>query len=390
MKQIELNAEELKEVLTHLIKNNAEIQKTGDKPVAINVEGTAGIGKTSAIIELAQELDMDFVKINLAEFEEIGELSGFPIKEYEIIKEGNQKWVNETMLSLYAKAKYIPTGNHRMNYAKPKWISDVTKPTILLLDDFSRANPMFMQAIMEICDRQEYISWALPKGSTIILSSNPENGDYNITSLDIAQQSRFITLNMKFDINIWAGWAEKDGLDSRCINFLLLNSELITERYNSRAFVTFFKSIKTIEDFNSKLSLIQMLGEGAIGAEATTMFTSFIHNKLDRLPNPKTILTHENEKYVLGELNGCVNVNGTFRADISSVLASRIINYSLMIAEKQPISQDIINRLIKLTTDSEAFNIDLKYFIIKEIVNGNKLKFSKLLNNIQIAQMLMK
>lgn len=43
MKQLELNAEELKGVLTHLIKNNIEIQKEGKKPIAVNVEGESGI-----------------------------------------------------------------------------------------------------------------------------------------------------------------------------------------------------------------------------------------------------------------------------------------------------------------------------------------------------------
>ena len=88
MKQLELNAEELKSVLTHLIKNNIEIQQEGKKPIAVNVEGESGIGKSSAIMELAAELDMDFVKLNLSELEEVGELAGFPVKVFSVIKEG--------------------------------------------------------------------------------------------------------------------------------------------------------------------------------------------------------------------------------------------------------------------------------------------------------------
>src|SRR6056297_2608231 len=158
MKQIELNAEELKDVLTHLIKNNIEIQQEGKKPIAVNVEGESGIGKTSAIMELAAELDMDFVKLNLSELEEVGELAGFPVKVFSVTKEGNEKYVSENMLPLYAKAKWAPTGKHRMGYAQPQWIANKNKPVVLLLDDFSRANHMFMQAIMELCDRQEFVS----------------------------------------------------------------------------------------------------------------------------------------------------------------------------------------------------------------------------------------
>jgi hypothetical protein len=389
MEKIALNALELKGILTHLIKNNQQLHTEGKKAVSVNVEGESGIGKTSAIMQLAEELEMDFVKLNLAEMEEIGELSGFPIKEYEIKRETNSKWISENMLPIYAKAKWAPTGNHRMNYAKPEWIAGKEKPLLLFLDDFSRANHMFMQAIMEICDRQSFVSWSLPKGSTVVLSSNPDNGEYNVTTLDTAQMSRFINVNMKFDVNVWAQWAEKADLDGRCINFLLMNEELITEKYNARAFETFFNSIITIKDFEKELGLIQMLGEGAIGPEGSSMFTAFINNKLDKLIDPNVVLTHENESYVLGELNSNVNIGGVYRADISSVLATRIVNSAVKMAAAGPIPVNVINRIIKLTTDSDAFNDDLKYFIVKELISANKVKFSKLLNNLEVAKMIM-
>lgn len=194
---------------------------------------------------------------------------------------------------------------------------------------------------------------------------------------------------MKFDINVWAKWAEAAGLDTRAINFMLMNPEVITERYNARSFVTFFNSISTIQKFEDELGLIQMLGEGCIGPEASTLFTSFINNKLDKLPSPEFILTNSNEQHVLTTLNDCVNGTGTYRADISSVLATRIINYGATLADRGVISNDVIKRLIKLTTDSEAFNDDLKYYIVKELIAAHKVKFSKLLNDAHVASMIM-
>ena len=54
-----------------------------------------------------------------------------------------------------------------------------------------------MQATMEILDRQEYVSWKLPKNWHILLTTNPDNGDYNVTSLDVAQKTRFISVELK-------------------------------------------------------------------------------------------------------------------------------------------------------------------------------------------------
>lgn len=70
---VQLNSKELKSFLTHIIKNNEYLQKQGKIPVAVSVTGEAGTGKTSSIIELAKELNLQLVKINLAQVEEIGD-----------------------------------------------------------------------------------------------------------------------------------------------------------------------------------------------------------------------------------------------------------------------------------------------------------------------------
>ena len=50
----------------------------------------------------------------------------------------------------------------------------------------------------------------------------------------------------------------------------------------------------------------------------------------------------------------------------------------------------MINRLIKLTTDCSSFTNDLRYYIIKEVVNGNKNKFGKLMMNTDVVKMAVK
>ena len=72
-KQISLNISEAKEFLTHIISNNRYLQENGKLPVATEVIGDSGIGKTSTIIQLANELDLNFVKLNLAQIEELGD-----------------------------------------------------------------------------------------------------------------------------------------------------------------------------------------------------------------------------------------------------------------------------------------------------------------------------
>lgn len=386
---VQLNSKELKQFLTHIIKNNKFIQEKGKVPVAVSVTGEAGTGKTSSIIELAKELGLQLVKINLAQVEEIGDIVGFPVKEFQIANaEGKTTWIVEQQIDSAIKKGYKIVGK-RMAYAAPEWIQGKGEGGILLIDDFNRADTRFTQACMELLDRQEYISWKLPKNWTIILSQNPDDGEYMVTSQDLAQKTRYISVDFKFDADIWAQWAEKNGVDGRAINFILMHPEAVTKDTNARIITKFFDSISSIPKFEDDLPLIQMIGEGSVGVDFSSMFTMFINNKLDRIISPEDILTKD-EQYVMNSLTNAVGKDDDFRADISSVIATRVINYSLTLADKGSVGKPIIDRIAKLTTDCDAFTDDLRYYMVKEIVNGNKVKFSALMMNQDVVKMAVK
>ena len=391
MAQVQLNIDELKAFLGHMVKNNQFIQAQGKVPVAVNIEGDAGLGKTSSLMQLAKEMNMAVIKLNLSQIEELGDLVGFPFKEFEVEnKEGAKKWVQETLLETYVKGGFRPTSQSRMSHAAPEWIQGQQEGGFLILDDYTRADQRFMQATMELIDRQEYISWKLPKNWHIVLTTNPDNGDYNVTSLDIAQKTRFISTEVKFDASVWARWAESVGIDGRCINFLLMNPEVVTTSVNPRAITTFFNSISSIPKFEDELPVIQMIGEGSVGPEVSSLFTMFINNQMDKIIPPHEVLTNTNESYVIGALNSVIGAGDDFRADISSVLATRIINYCLVHAQEKSVPDAMVNRMIRLLTDCDSFSDDLKYFMVKEIVNGNKTKWQKLMMNAQVVKMAVK
>ena len=421
MAQVNLNIDELKDFVNHVVNNNRFLQKQGKKPVAIEVVGESGIGKTTSIMDMARDHDLDFVKLNLAQIEELGDLVGFPVRQFQMYKEKEVKvsnknlnissaatddllklanqtttkkigqWVDELAVAEYLKSGWKMTGNNRMSYCAPEWIAGKKKGGILLLDDWNRADVRFIQAVMELVDRQTYISWTLPEDWHIILTANPDNGDYMVNSVDSAQKTRYITANLKFDVDVWARWAEAEGIDSRCINFLLMHPELVTQETNARSISTFFNAISSFENFDKNLALIQMIGEGSVGEEFASMFTIFINNKLDKLVAPKDILLHEDEKYILGALTSCMGKSDEdgYRADIASTLATRLANFSVVYSNGNTINQKVTDRLIKLCT-GEHFSNDLKYLIVRTIFNGNKQKFNKFMMNPEIIKMTLK
>jgi len=385
---ISINVNELKEFLGHIISNNQFLQSQGKSPVSIEVIGESGIGKTSAIIQLAKEQKLNFVKLNLAQIEEIGDLVGFPIRQFEVEMNNEKSWVDEYAFDEYMKLGYKSTGLNRMSYCPPEWISGKEEGGILLLDDWNRADVRFIQAVMELIDRQQYISWTLPKNWHIILTANPDNGDYLVNSIDNAQKTRFINVQLKYDIDCWAKWAEENHIDGRCINFLLMHPELVTTEVNSRSVSMFFNSISSIKSFDESLPLIQMIGEGSVGSEFSSLFTMFINNKLDKMITPENIMKQD-EKYVTNTLKSLVGKDSKYRADIASTLSTRIVNYLDIFAKNNHVEKDIIDRISTLVTE-EIFTTDICYNMVKSIYNNNMNKFKPMIMNKDLVKYIMK
>jgi len=389
MQKVSLNSNELKGFLTHIINNNQYIQEHGKTPVAIEVVGESGIGKTSSILQLAQETNLNFVKLNLAQIEELGDLVGFPIRQFEVTNGKETKYVDENVIDDARQSGFKPTGNNRMSYCPPEWIAGKEEGGILLLDDWNRADMRFIQAVMELVDRQQYISWSLPKNWHIILTSNPDTDDYIVNSIDAAQKTRFISVDLRFDVECWARWAEENHIDSRCINFLLMHPELVSKKVNSRSIVMFFNSISSIESFENSLGLIQMIGEGSVGPEFASMFSMFINNKLDKLVDVRKVLFDENEESAIRALKSNVGTGDNYRADIASTLTTRLINNVVYFAKDNKVEKSLIDRIGKIVTE-DILNNDLKYHLVKSIYGSDQKKFSTLALNKDLVKYILK
>jgi len=71
--KISMNSEELKSLLTYIYNNNKILLEKNLAVQTVNVEGEAGGGKTSTILQLANELGLELVRRNLAEYEDVSD-----------------------------------------------------------------------------------------------------------------------------------------------------------------------------------------------------------------------------------------------------------------------------------------------------------------------------
>ena len=417
--------DQVKRLINYTIDNNLKLQEEGKMPIAISLEATAGIGKTSIIRQVAEERGMGFTKINMAQLEEAGDLIGFPMTEYEcqVLQrykdaDGGVKvrtlpksvWVNQKQLEEGpgANMKFKQTGKTRMAYAKPAWVPEYNeKGNIVLLDDYVRAPSQLLQACMDLILEQKYISWGAPEKTTFILTNNPDDGASNVNSLDEAQRTRFLNFDVAWDENAWSQWAEKAKVDGRCINFVMsYSSELFqadeegNRICNPRSFVMFADMISGVKDWDDPESqkFISMIARGCFkdeGGKFANMFSLFLRNKMHLLIQPKDMLLGGWDR-VKGILEAALyDANGRYRPDIASLLERRFSNYVNAWLEsdgKTPIAT-VKDRILDFMGNEEKggkrlFTQDLYFHMIKSITSDHKNQTNKLLFEPKIAKVL--
>ena len=372
-------------ILKDLINANDKIMETGGVPISLSLVGTPGLGKTTICRELAKELNRDFYKLNLAQLTEPSELIGYYSKEYEVMKGTQVRWVTENLLPKATDAGFQYTNKTRTIPCPPDWIVNLKDNGILLLDDYSRSNTLFSQAVMELINEQTMVGWDLkPKKIQIILTENPDDGEYNVASMDKAQQDRMMRINMVWDAKDWAERAEKINLDERLINFVLWAPELLEQKKDQgisasgnvtpRMMDKFFSLVSTIDDFENNLDKIALFGDISVGKHITSQLINFINKKLDKLPSVHKLLKEYDLQTAKTQLTiACgdsENDSENWRAATAAILTTRLFNY--VRHHSKELSKDNIKQYLELVLHP-SFSVDQKFLMVKQTIScGNQ------------------
>jgi hypothetical protein len=100
-------------------------------------------------------------------------------------------------------------------------------------------------------------------------------------------------------------------------------------------------------------------------------------------------MTHESEEYVLNTLKGVIGKDDKYRADLASILTTRITNFSSFYAKNNKVEKAYIDRLAFLMNE-DVFAVDLKYKMVKNIYNNNTSAYKSLMLNKTLIKFLTK
>lgn len=372
-------------LLTKLVKANDEIMKNGGNPISVSLIGERGIGKTTLCRDLANDLNRDLYKLNLAQLTEPSELIGYYSKEYEVTNSKNEtRWITENLLPKAAENGFRYTNKTRTVPCPPDWVTNLKENGILLLDDYSRSNSLFSQAVMELVNEGTMIGWDLKeKKVQILLSENPDNGEYNVSSQDNAQTDRMAKVNMIWDAQDWAERAEKIGLDERLINFVLWAPELLENKKSEgisasnnvspRMMDKFFNLVSTIDEFEKHLDTISLFGDITVGSNITSQLINFVNKKLDKLPSIEKLLKEYDVATAKAQLTGACGDSeqdsSNWKGATAAILCTRMYNYVRYHAKG--LSKDNIKQYLELVLHP-SFSVDQKFLMVKQTIScGN-------------------
>jgi len=359
--------------------------------------GDPGLGKTDLPKQIVRDRKMGYHQIDIAQLDDLTTLIGYPRKTYTLTtkvpkknEDGSttgefkilKRDVDHDLLDAFFKAGWKPTGAApRLSFAKPQFLEKLNNPngSILYLNDYNRGIPFVIQAVMELLQNREYSNWKLPDNCMIMCSENPNDGVNYVKIADAAQADRVIPLHVKFDPEVYAAWAIRNGIKSECADFIMAHPEVVTGVDGSpgrspRRWTKFFRQIQNIQDLRSERSItyIQKHGNITIGNYISN-FTTFLHNAEFNIITCEDILDLKKKgKDIVDKIRENIYYEGAYRQDISSMIAIRLKNYLGFYVDKNPVNKAVIDRLEVVFASTGLFGADSIYNILLSIQDDQR------------------
>lgn len=337
-------------IVTQSMDNDAD-------PIPVCIWGMHGIGKTTLVEEIAHCNAWKFAYAAPAQFEEMGDLHGLPVVQ------GNVT-----------------------SFAKPDWVPTEPGPGILLLDDLNRADDRILRGLMQLLQRSELVSWALPDNWHIIVTANPEGGDYSVTPMDDAMLTRMLHVTLKFDPRAWASWAVKAGVDERGVGFVLTYPEAVTgSRTTPRSLTQLFEQLKPIEDLQANEDLVNALALSALDEATAVAFMSFVNDGQRVLLSPDEILS-DPWPDVSNKIKQLASDENGLRLDLLNAMSTRLL-IAVSDREFTPTKKQSKNLIAFLK--HESLPADLRQMLHGELISQASPEVAEIMRDKDLAKLIL-
>jgi hypothetical protein len=264
--------------MTNTTNSNIEPVTTAQIPVYVAdahrlrlplfIWGTPGVGKSAAVAQAAEHLDLGFLDIRLAQVDSI-DVRGLP---------------------------HVDPTTNRSRYALPDLLPYADrdgKEGLLFLDEMNLASAATQSAAYQLIHDRKLGDYVLPDGWTVIAAGNDRSHRVHATKMSSALANRFTHLWATTDLDGWSRWAARANVADTIRAFIRNRPELLNTFDPARE-ETVFATPRSWEKVSKILGAVPRerqwpLIAGTVGAGPAGEFFAF-ERIVSRMPNPDAVL----------------------------------------------------------------------------------------------------
>lgn len=265
-----MNITELKSSLEHLFK--AELTAF--------VWGHAGIGKSTAIKQYAEEKGYKFFPFYLGTQSDLGDILGLA----SFVKDEN--------------GSEIAT-----QFATPLWLKDMIEycnnnpdsGAVIFLDEFNRARRDILNGMFSLALDKTFHTMKLPKNCYIVAAGNPPTDEYFTTDIEeTALMARFVHIKLEPSFKEWREYAVSKKFESTLIGFYNEQPDLLEEKRQDFKLPVKVdrRSVERLDKLfkvGTPRDLLEKLAAGIIGIERLVAYKAYLSREISPL-TPEQVL----------------------------------------------------------------------------------------------------
>ncbi|MGD9970654.1 MAG: AAA family ATPase [Sulfuricurvum sp.] len=231
--------------------------------------GPPGIGKSSIVKQIAEEMEMECIDLRLALFDPT-DLKGIPFYD------------KKTHQALWAPPSFLPKEGRG----------------ILFLDEINSAAPAVQASAYQLILDRKVGEYVLPDGWAIVAAGNREGDRGVVHRLPSPLANRFVHVEMEVNAADWHDWALKVHIDARILAYIGFKKEALfafDPSKNAKSFPTprSWEAVDKILKSPLPKRLWLDAIRGAVGEDASVDFLGFVQ-VMDALPEINAVLNGEN------------------------------------------------------------------------------------------------
>lgn len=265
-----------------IVKTNIKIKN----PVML--WGPPGIGKSSIIHQIADEMGYNVIDLRLAQLEPT-DLRGVPMPNRDT---GRADWFLPSFWPTPAVCEFVRQvvdndGNETEVTVK---VGDgINGPGIVFLDEIEKAPVSVKNASLQLVLDRMIGSYKLPNDWAIVCAGNREEDGCFSQPLGSALSNRMCHLDIDPDLDAWAAWAREKEVLEDIISFLHFKPELLYKQTEEHAFPTprsWVMASRLLQTVTAEKDKRELLSS-AVGRGTSSEYT--VWNNVYRSVNPEDV-----------------------------------------------------------------------------------------------------